>query len=106
MYFRPCILRTRAPVSRCMRLTLYLTLKEYTGNPFGTWGLYGRDSNGSWSRIATFSVDTLVVDDYAAFPMTLDGWPSFEALTIVPMTNSDYTISYSFYYEDVQVYVG
>lgn len=100
----PYILNT--PVSRCMRLTLYLTLKEYTGNPFGTWGLYGRDPNGSWSRIATFSVDTLVVDDFAAFPMTLDGWPSFEALTIVPMTNSDYTISYSFYYEDVQVYVG
>lgn len=99
----PYILDT--PVSRCMRLTLYLNLKEYTGNPFGTWALFGRDSNGSWSRLTTFPVDKLVVDDFVAFPLTLDGRPSFEALSLVPLTSAEYTISYSFYYEDVQVYV-
>ncbi len=94
------------PVSNCMKLTLYLKVSDYSGSPFGSWGLYARDSKGSWSRIATFYVNTSTLSDYVAFPMVPEGRPSFEALTLVPLTTAEYNIRYSFYYEDVQEFVG
>ena len=93
------------PVRSCMHLTLYIKLTDVSGNPYGTWGLYGRD-NGVWKQIATFTVTDAAYNNYVSFDLTPSGLPSFEALSTVPLNGDDYSISYSFYYEDVQEFVG
>ena len=93
------------PINKVYRLTLYLKLTSVEGKPYGTWGLYGRDLQGKWNLLSTFTVDSSTYNNYVGFPMQLDGIYTIDALSMVPMTDEDYSLSYSFYYEDVQEYV-
>ena len=94
------------PINHVYRLTLYIKLTQVDGNPYGTWGLYGRDLQGKWNLLSTFTVDSSAFNRYVNFPMQLDGTYTIDALSMVPMTDADYSLSYSFYYEDVQEFVG
>lgn len=93
------------PVNRCFRITLHMKVTAYTGDPFGSWGLYGRDLNGRWQRLDTFYLSTDAYNEYASFSFTLSSHPSFDALALAPLTQGNSTVDYSFYYSDVQEYV-
>ncbi len=93
------------PVNKAYRMTLYLKLTSVDGDPYGTWGLYGRDLQGKWNLLSTFDVDSSAYNNYVGFPMQMDGIYTVDALSMVPMTDADYSLKYSFYYEDVQEYV-
>ena len=92
------------PVSRCRYMILNLTITEYTGTPFGTWGVYGRDLSGKWQLLTTIYVSRSVYNEWTEFELYLDN-PSFDALSLVPHVDGDYSFSYSFYYSDAQVTV-
>ena len=93
-------------IENCLHMTLYIRLTDVDGDPYGTWGLYGRDLDGTWHQIATFTVTSAAYLNYVSFDLTPSGLPTFDALSTVPLTDKDYNISYSFYYEDVQEFVG
>ena len=91
-----------APVRNACRLTLHLKLSAAEGSPYGKWGLYGRDFSGNWELLGSFVVSEPDFDTFQDFPMEFEPPRSFDALSFIPLTERDYSISYSFYYSDVQ----
>lgn len=92
-------------VLRCLRISLCIRVDSYSGDPFGTWGLYARDLNGSWQRLDSFVLYRSACDDYVTYSFALGGQPSFDALCLVPLFGREADLDYSFYYQDVQVLV-
>ncbi len=94
------------PVHNCLRLTLGLKLTAVSGNPYGKWAIYGRDLSGNWKQLDTFYVYDSALNNWVTFDFEWDGSRSFSALSILPVVDTDYSISYSFYYENAQEYQG
>ncbi len=92
-------------INRIYRITVHIKLTKVDGDPYGTWGVYGRQTNGSWVQLGTFNVSTTAYNNFVSFPLQLDGSYSIDALTLVPITDNQYSLSFSFDYTDVQEYV-
>ncbi|MBR0208943.1 MAG: protein kinase [Oscillospiraceae bacterium] len=94
------------PVENCFRLTMKLTITEYTGAPAGSWYLYGRDLNGKWTKIGDFTItkDQLGGGSIVV-PFTFDPAVSFDQLTVIRKGTNGYTISYYLEFYDAQQYV-
>ena len=93
-------------VQRARSLAFHLKLTEVEGDPYGEWGIYGRDPEGQWQLLGSFGVTEAAAESYAHFSLTLDGEQSFDALTAVPLTEAAYKIRYTFYYDQVQENLG
>ena len=94
------------PVHSGLYMCLGIEVTSYSGSPWGTWGVYGRDTNGNWQLLTTFYVSKSVYNNWTEYDLYLDGKTTFDALTIVPQVDADYSISFSFAYLDVQEYIG
>ncbi len=102
----PYILDT--PVDSCLRITLKLKITDYSGDIFGIWDLYGRDPYwGDWIYLDSFLVDESACgDEYVTYLFSLNMHPSFDALALVPYTDGNNQVSYTFIYKDVQRFEG
>lgn len=90
------------PVHNCLRFTVYLSFTKVSGDPYGNWAVFGRDPGGEWNQLGTFYVDRSVCDEFGEFPIEIDGDYSFDALTLVALSDNTYTVSFSFYYDNAQ----
>ncbi len=92
-------------VENCFRMTLEVTVTEYSGYPFGSWYLYARDLNGKWSHIGEFKIEKDTVYETQKISFYFDPAVSFDALTVIPRSDNQYSISYTTIYYDAQRYV-
>ena len=85
----------------CTDLTLNISVNGVTGNPFGTYMLYGKDLSGAWRIIGGFDLTEEAKSKKMVFNFKPDTPVSFTALAIalkdpnVGKYNLDYTIDYT-----------
>jgi DNA-directed RNA polymerase subunit RPC12/RpoP len=93
------------PVDRVFCLTVNLRIEDYSGDPFGTWGLYGQGPDGEWQLLGTFELTEAAYGTKLSFPIRLEGEYSLRALSMVAMTDADYTVDYAFSLTEAQQYI-
>lgn len=93
-------------VHNCLKLTLGLKLTSVSGNPYGEWGLYGRGLDGKWVQMDKFYVPSGTLNTWQTFDFDLGGKYTFDALAMLPLSGAQYSISFSFYFENAQEYLG
>lgn len=86
----------------CTELSLNMSVDGVTGNPFGTYMLYGKDLSGAWRIIGGFDLTEEAKSKKQVFNFKPDTPVSFTALAIalkdpsgVGQYNLDYTIDYT-----------
>ena len=85
----------------CTDLTLNISVNGVTGDPFGTYMLYGKDLSGAWRIIGSFDLTSEAESRTKAFSFKPDTPVSFTALAIalkdpnIGKYNLDYTIDYT-----------
>lgn len=94
----PYLLDNRITACRGMNLTF--CVDEYSGNPFGRWYLYVRQADGSWTRAASFSVDTSNVNHERIYPLTFGAPYSFDAIAFGTSISDDYSLTYTVGFSD------
>lgn len=67
-------------VNSCRKLTMGFTLSDVQGDIFGNWNLFARGLDGKWFWIASFKVDSDMVDQRQVIPFTFSTPVSFDAL--------------------------
>jgi hypothetical protein len=95
-----------SPVYRGLYICLGMEFDSVDGNPYGTWGVYVRELSGTWTLVTTIEIDSSLKYYWTTFDIYLDGSISFDALCLVPMIDADYSVTYSFSYDDAQEYIG
>ena len=79
--YKPYILDKR--LRYCMKMTMLLSVVEYTGYPFGDWYLYALDLKDNWAPIGQFRLEK-EQEDGEVYSYDFSFWPpeSFKALSI------------------------
>lgn len=93
------------PLDRCIKMTMELTVTDYSGDPFGAWCLYGRIPDGKWEYIGDFNIDERFINETLKTQFTFDPYVSFDALTMVQKDEQKYDINYTFKFSDAQHYI-
>ena len=93
------------PLDRCIKMTMELTVTDYSGDPFGAWCLYGRMTDGKWEYIGDFNIDERFINETLKTQFTFDPYVSFDALTMVQKDEQKYDINYTFKFSDAQHYI-
>lgn len=94
------------PMNQARSLSFHLKLTEVEGEPYGEWAIYGRDGAGEWQLLDSFPVTASAFQNYVHYPLRLTGEQSFDALTAVPLVETDYKIRYTFYFDQAQEDLG
>ncbi len=94
------------PMNCARSLSFHLKLTEVEGEPYGEWAIYGRDGAGEWQLLDSFTVTASAFQNYVNYPLHLTGEQSFDALTAVPLVETDYKIRYTFYFDEAQENLG
>lgn len=99
---RPAVAELYEPIIGCRKLTINLSVDLREGNVIGLWGLYVRQTNGEWTDVNTFYVDSL--ND--SIEVYMEGL-TFDAMAFNCQCLGDYwDFSYDVTITDVQVYDG
>jgi hypothetical protein len=94
-----------ASIDNCFRISLVMTVTDYSGYPFGSWYLYARDLNGKWSHIGEFNIEKETIYETHRYNFELESPVTFDALTVVQRGSNQYSIGYTINFTDVQQYV-
>ena len=94
-----------ASIDNCFRISLVMTVTDYSGYPFGSWYLYARDLNGKWSHIGEFNIEKETIYETHRYDFDLESPVTFDALTVVQRGSNQYSIGYTINFTDVQQYV-
>ncbi len=94
------------PIDRCIKITMYMSITDYSGDPFGAWYLYGRTPGGEWKRIGDFNIDWRFVNEGTDVYFTFDPYVSFDALTIEQKDQKNHSINFKFGFFNAQHYIG
>lgn len=92
-------------VDNCIRMTMDITVTDYSGYPFGDWYLYARSKSGKWSHIGLFEINQEMINHSTTISFSFDSPTSISALTIVQRGSNQYSINYSVRYYGFQQYV-
>ena len=71
-------------IEDCRELAASIEVTSYTGDPFGSLYLYGRDPEGNWTRISAFPIRQEEVADgaHSIYTFALDKAYSFDAFAL------------------------
>ena len=95
-------------LENCMALSVSLYIDNVTGDPYGEWYIFGRDPvSGSWQNIGQFYLSPENDGTTIEYQVALNGTPSFDALTIAPAYDENFTIAtISLSFVNVQQFLG
>ena len=87
----------------CFRMSIEIEVTDYSGNPFGTWYLYTRRTNGSWEHTGTFYFDEAKAQNRMYFDFEFDHDISINAVSFFKQDSSlAYSIDYNVAITEVQ----
>lgn len=83
-----------APVVDCSLITMELAIMDFSGWPFGQYGLFAQDLNGEWIELGRFQIEQFQASaDARTYSFPLDQPVSFRALAVVIMEKGmDFTL--------------